>query len=1388
MKTKNYFLALLASFFSAAGMFAQTPPPLVYSVENSGASFPKLTTFEDNLSVLPVIEQLPDPFLFVDGTRSTNFSDWEKRRNEIKAQFEHYEIGLKPDRPENITASFSPDSTLIVIVTVGENSLTLTSKVVLPDVEAGTKVPAIIGMNSGTGSLPANVFTSRNIARITFSHNNVTTYGNPRNTDPYYQLYPELNIDNTGQYSAWAWGVSRLIDGIEIALADKIDVSHLAVTGCSYAGKMALFAGAFDERIALTISQESGGGGYTAWRVSQTLGAVENLGATDHNWFKESMFNFSGVANVSKLPIDHHELMAMVAPRALLVLGNTGQVWLADESGYVASRATHSIYNTFGIADRFGMLNSGGHNHCAFPNAELPLLNAFVDKFLKGDDTKNTSDAFIHNYSDVDYERWYKYWGTDETTDLPPVDVSGFYYIFLEAENAEVGSLFSIVDDDEAMGGQYVHLPKQLSNLGSASADPKDHIVFKFTLSETEATNKYTIFGLMNNATADDDSYFVKLDNGGWSNINGLSTGGVWMWLQIISFNNLTAGEHTLTFAAREDGTKLDRIAITNGPYKPDGKGGKDLNAIPPLVYSVENTGADFPAPTMSDDLNTLPFIQTLPDPFAWADNSGRSTSFNNWEKRRNEIKAQIEHYEIGLKPNRPENITATFTPNDSNTGGTLTVVVTVNEKSLTLTSEIAGLSAAADAPKVPAIISMTGGTGSLPANVFTSRNIAQIPFSHNNVTTYGNPRNTDPYYQLYPELNIDNTGQYSAWAWGVSRLIDGIEIALADRIDVSHLAVTGCSYAGKMALFCGAFDERVALTISQESGGGGYTAWRVSETVGDVEKLGATDHNWFKESMFNFAATNVPYLPVDHHELMAMVAPRALLVLGNEGQVWLADKSGYVASRATKNIYETFGIGDRFGMLNVGGHGHCAFPEAERAGLEAFVDKFLLDNESVNTDSIFVYPASYETYKYKFWMPWAKLGTDADISDFWREAESDCIIKLGSDFTIVADETASNGKYLATGTASADEAPAKAGRFDIPIAIQDHGNYSIYARVNVASGQKDSLWISMDSRAFKKAVLPSTNGAWAWVLLGKEDLLTGNHTLTVGAATETAKLDRIYLSNGLTAPTESGGTESECLEVITSTLFDFENSSIAYQNNTDWNLWNGRNLGAISTEDKHGGEKSLQLKSTTSTDHWRTQAFSPAVDLINGDHYQITFWARVDGGGGVMQWGTRAANQLVSEDESLGNQYWGIKNITNEWAQYTITGLVAMGTSFQLAIECGSVNGKTYYVDDIEIRNVDLAPVTGITTVKKSGNSLSQNYPNPADGTTYIPFEIQEKGYVSLKVYNLTGQVVAELAGKDFPQGKHVIPFESGKFSKGIYIYVLRTGDFSASKKLTIK
>src|SRR5574344_1494827 len=95
-----------------------------------------------------------------------------------------------------------------------------------------------------------------------------------------------------------------------------------------------------------------------------------------------------------------------------------------------------------------------------------------------------------------------------------------------------------------------------------------------------------------------------------------------------------------------------------------------------PLVYSVENRGEKFAKPAMPD-LSQLPVIEPLTDPFSWSNGKGRSTKFRDWSKRRNEIGAEIQHYEIGIKPVRPKNITAEY-END-----TLTVKITVNGETL---------------------------------------------------------------------------------------------------------------------------------------------------------------------------------------------------------------------------------------------------------------------------------------------------------------------------------------------------------------------------------------------------------------------------------------------------------------------------------------------------------------------------------------------------------------------------------------------------------------------------------------------------------------------------------------------------------------------------------
>ncbi len=459
--------------------FADFFTPLVYPVQNAGAFYPPPVF--PSFAQLPIVRPLPDAFQFFDGTRDPEFSSWERRRNEIMAAVENYEIGPVPDCHDcTVTATWVPpaagssNGTLTVNVTRNGNTLTLTAGVYIPQGMGSGPFPALIPMEIASfsfppfgvfsfppptppdyGSLPASVFQNLPIATVGYVSTDVAQYSftSPSNhtTDPFYLLYPELcegvctgvtsnGVSNQGEYAAWSWGVSRLIDGIEIAIHQAtnpmpIDMKHLAVTGCSFAGKMALVAGAFDERIALTIAQESGGGGATSWRVSHQIeanGTVEDVDDTNYDWWMGSMYQFNG-DNVFKMPVDQHELMAMVAPRALLETGNTEYYWLSNGSNYVSSRATQLIYNTLGIGDRFGFYLDGNHGHCATLAAENAPITAFVNKFMLGQLSTNSDVEVYPNPADtvdygypivvfggnyayyfptMDYGRWTDWWGT----------------------------------------------------------------------------------------------------------------------------------------------------------------------------------------------------------------------------------------------------------------------------------------------------------------------------------------------------------------------------------------------------------------------------------------------------------------------------------------------------------------------------------------------------------------------------------------------------------------------------------------------------------------------------------------------------------------------------------------------------------------------------------------------------------------------------------------------------------------------------------------------------------------------------------------------------------------------------------------------------------------
>jgi hypothetical protein len=332
-----------------------------------------------------------------------------------------------------------------------------------------------------------------------------------------------------------------------------------------------------------------------------------------------------------------------------------------------------------------------------------------------------------------------------------------------------------------------------------------------------------------------------------------------------------------------------------------------------------------------------------LPDPFEFMDGS-RVTSKADWKCRQAEISALAQKFQYGYKPCIDyEATTGSFS------GSTITVTVEENGRSISFDCSISyptnGL-----AP-YPAVIGI--GYSFLNNQQLLDMGVAVINFPQDEIALQNDAgsRGTGKFYDLY--CNTHSAGAIMAWSWGISRLVDAIEKTPAANIDPLHLAVTGCSRNGKGALAAGAFDKRIALTIPQESGSGGAASWRVSDFQGSsVQRLRqiVTENCWFRKDFDQFS-TSVDKVPYDHHSIMGLCAPRGLLVIENTSMDWLGNLSTWTAGNAAHKIWQAQGVPDNMGFSQVGHSDHCGLPESQEPDVEAFVRKFLLEDESANTD-----------------------------------------------------------------------------------------------------------------------------------------------------------------------------------------------------------------------------------------------------------------------------------------------------------------------------------------------------------------------------------------------------------------------------------------------------
>ncbi len=221
---------------------------------------------------------------------------------------------------------------------------------------------------------PAEQIVKRGYAALIFNYTNAAPDDAKAFFDWKAKTWKQAETPNTAPFSAisiWAWSISRVIDWI--ATEPAFDAQRIAVVGFSRGGKTALWAGAQDPRIALTLSCCSGSGGakliHQALPQSET---IEHLVTRFPHWFTP---NYAAYAHREKeAPFDMHQMLALVAPRLLYISSATEDRWAGPEGEFASCQRA---------APAWSLYTKTGFTAQTFPAANTPLHDASIGYHLR---------------------------------------------------------------------------------------------------------------------------------------------------------------------------------------------------------------------------------------------------------------------------------------------------------------------------------------------------------------------------------------------------------------------------------------------------------------------------------------------------------------------------------------------------------------------------------------------------------------------------------------------------------------------------------------------------------------------------------------------------------------------------------------------------------------------------------------------------------------------------------------------------------------------------------------------------------------------------------------------------------------------------------------------
>jgi pimeloyl-ACP methyl ester carboxylesterase len=354
---------------------------------------------------------LPEALRLRDGTPVTTAEQWKSaRRTEILELFRTNVYGRVPTtRYEQSFHVAHEDGKALggaatlrqvdVRIARGEKSLTIRVNLFFPN-QAAKPVPAFLLIcNRGVENIdpsrqmksefwPVEEGIARGYAMAAFLNADVDP---DRHDDFQNGIHGMLDegtrpADAWGTIAAWAWGASRVMDYLQTV--SQIDPAQIAVIGHSRGGKTALWAAAEDERFAMAVSNDSGcGGASLSRRRFAGREQVARIVTAFPHWFCS---NFTAFADrEDELPIDQHELISLIAPRAVAVGSASEDRWADPRGEFLSVVHASGVYALFG--------------HKALGTKEM----AGIGSALHGDQAHYHLRAGKHNLTLAD---WQHYW------------------------------------------------------------------------------------------------------------------------------------------------------------------------------------------------------------------------------------------------------------------------------------------------------------------------------------------------------------------------------------------------------------------------------------------------------------------------------------------------------------------------------------------------------------------------------------------------------------------------------------------------------------------------------------------------------------------------------------------------------------------------------------------------------------------------------------------------------------------------------------------------------------------------------------------------------------------------------------------------------------------